>query len=106
MRASTRRCRLTFSRQQSHRTTRRTVFPLAAFVASTGEPGTCAGRPSIDSHAGFQPVSSHSGQGMSVEMAAKLNRLPQLAFGARLNLPDALARQVQPIADFLQGPRL
>ena len=42
---------------------------------------------------------------MSVEVTAKLDRLPQLALGARLDLPDALAREVQAVADLLQGSR-
>src|SRR5437016_13759558 len=69
MLASARCWRPTFSRQQSHRTTRRTP------PASTG----------------LHPVSSHRGQD-----------IPELFFRARLDLPHALAREMQPVADFLQ----
>src|SRR5947208_15802254 len=63
---------------------------------------------------GFHPVSSHRGQGIvgiqgapaSVQMAAQLCAAPQLVLRARLDLPDALARQMQPVADLLQRARL
>src|SRR6195256_6315778 len=106
MRASTSRCRPTFSRQQSQRTTRRTVLTAAIEAPVVEAPGTSADPRSIASPAGFQPVSSQRGQGMSVEVTAKLDRLTQLALGARLDLPDALAREVQAVADLLQGLRL
>src|SRR3989442_5242498 len=44
---------------------------------------------------GLHPVSSHSGQD-----------IPELSLGARLDLPHALAREMQPVADFLQRARL
>src|SRR5437899_12650753 len=69
MLASARCWRPTCSRQQSHRTTRRTP------PASTG----------------LHPVSSHRGQD-----------IPELFLRARLDLPHALAREMQPVADFLQ----
>src|SRR5258706_11264632 len=106
MRASTSRCRPTFSRQQSHRTTRRTVLTAAIEAPVVEAPGTSADPPSIASPAGFQPVSSQRGQGMSVEVTAKLDRLPQLALGARLDLANAFAREVQPVTDLLQCPGL
>src|SRR5665213_4198089 len=64
MLAWARRWRLTLSRQQSQRTTR--------------------------SPSGFQPVSSHNGQDMSVQMAAKAVGLPRRAVGARLNFVERL----------------
>src|SRR6185503_14287586 len=103
-RASISRWRPTFSRQQSQRTTRRTWLPGAVDAAAL--PAAPGGRPSIASPAGFQPVSSQRGQDMSVEVTAKLDRLPQLALGTRLDLADALARQMQAVADLLQGSRL
>src|SRR6266849_2572556 len=43
---------------------------------------------------------------LSIEVRAELGRAPQLVLRARLDLPHALAREVQPIADLLQRPRL
>src|SRR5262249_19332023 len=42
----------------------------------------------------------------SVRVAAKLRRVPQLLFRPRLNLSDALAREMQPIANLLERARL
>src|SRR5215813_5195292 len=88
MPAAARRSATTRSRQQSQRTTRRTV----------------------PSSTGFQPVSSHCGQGidpiLSVEMRAEFCGTAQLVFRARLDLAHALAREVQAIADLLQRARL
>src|SRR5258705_3809440 len=88
MRTSARACLAAFSRQHSQRTTRRTLF----------------------SSTGFQPVSSHSGQGidpiLSVQVRAQVGRTPQLVFRARFDLPHALAREVQLVANLLQRARL
>src|SRR5437879_7037169 len=65
--APARRWRPRFSRQQSQRTT----------------------RPELSS-AGFQPVSSHSGHGMSVQMAAEAVGVPRRAVRARQNLVECL----------------
>src|SRR5712672_1489048 len=64
------RCWPRFSRQQSHRTT----------------------LPGKLSPAGFQPVSSQSGQGMSVQVTAKAVGMPRRAAGARLNLVERLIK--------------
>src|SRR3954469_3573034 len=69
MLASPSRCRPMFSRQQSHRTTRRT-------------PDT--------SSTGFQPVSSHSGQVILVEMTAETFGVTLRAAGAQLDIVEGL----------------
>src|SRR4051812_38389306 len=108
MRASSSSRAVAPCRQQSQRTTRRTPLSVA----------------------GFQPVSSQRSQGIdgerrrrgavddstrarrnlqSIEVASQLTgalRSPQLLFRARFDLPDALAREAEHVADFLQGARL
>src|SRR5262245_17702484 len=95
------RCRPTRSRQQSRRATRRI--------------GACPG-PGDGSSTGFQPVSSQMGHGIGesrraglrllIQMAPQFRGAAELFFGPRLDLPHALARQVQAIPDLLQRVRL
>src|ERR1700730_10784037 len=117
------RSRPTRSRQQSQRTTRRPPWsfptgppgppgcPGPGLPASRARPlgrrpeaRELSGRPG--SPASFQPGSSQRGHALSVEVAVQLLRPAQLVLRPRFDLPDALAGQVEPVADLLQRPRL
>src|SRR5205814_863729 len=84
--AAVRRLRPASSRQQLQRSTRRTPSRSTA----------------------FHPVSSQSGQGIgrSVEVRPQPLGSAEFFLRPRFDLADALARQVQPLADLLQRTRL
>src|SRR4029453_12171664 len=92
MLASASRSRPTRSRQHSQRTTRRIPFSSTGIQPVSSQ---CA-------HVIRQPVPPRGPRGPLIEVTPELRRSPQLFLGARLDLTDSLARQVQAVPDLLQ----